>query len=197
MPKLFPNYREEIRKKIITEAFAVFIEKGFEKTTMDDIAARLDVTKPALYRYFKNKDDLFLASIVEMVITEYKNYLTLLFTGEDIMAGASKFYDAVLVFSRKYNTLSMDVFMVMRRNRSFQENHPEYHQELIKLMQVLFEEQIKKGSIHTDLNERELAILCGSLIGGLIHFIMEGFDQDEAKEVWLKGFAKLVGTSPR
>jgi AcrR family transcriptional regulator len=193
MPKLFPHYREEIRRKIIFEAFEVFIEKGYEKTTMDDIAARLGVTKPAIYRYFKNKDELFLESIAEMVMTEYKNYLNLLFTGDDIMAGANKFFDAVLEFSRKYHTLSTDVFTVIRRNRSFLENSPGYHQEMLRLMQVLFKEQYKKGSIHTDLHERELAILLGSIIEGLIHLIMEDLDPDEAKEVWLKGFAKLIG----
>ena len=62
MPKLYPGYRDEIRKKIVSEAFTVFLAKGFEKTTMDDIAARLGVTKPAIYRYYKNKEELFLAS---------------------------------------------------------------------------------------------------------------------------------------
>ncbi len=71
MPKLYPGYRDEIRKKIVDEAFTVFLAKGFEKTTMDDIAARLGVTKPAIYRYYKNKEELFLASVAETMAEEF------------------------------------------------------------------------------------------------------------------------------
>jgi AcrR family transcriptional regulator len=197
MPKLFPNYREEIRKKIIAEAFHVFIEKGFEKTSLDEIAARLDVTKPALYRYFKNKDELFMSAIVETVISEYKQYLTLLFNGDDIMANASIFFDKVLEFSRKYHVLSMDIFTIIKRNRSFLDNQSGHFEEAIRLMQDGFEEKIASGAIHPDLDSRTLAFLISSIIGGLIHFIIEHSEGNQAKEVWLKGFATLTGVEAR
>ncbi|MDD1724498.1 MAG: TetR/AcrR family transcriptional regulator [Methanospirillum sp.] len=193
MPKLFPTYRDEIRKKIITEAFAVFLEKGFEKTTLDEIAARLEVTKPALYRYFKNKDDLFMASIVEIGVAEYEHFQEILFTGDDIMANAGTYFDAVLAFSWKYQILTLDIFKMMRRNRSFRDLHPDYHEKFILMMQTGFEGQIQKGIIHPDFDSRTLAILCSSLIGGLVHFSIEETNIVEAKEIWLKGYAKLAG----
>jgi len=36
----------------------VFGDKGFHNTTLDDIAAALAVTKPALYRYVQNKHEI-------------------------------------------------------------------------------------------------------------------------------------------
>lgn len=197
MPKLFPSYRDEIRKKIINEAFNVFLEKGFEKTTLDEIAARLEVTKPALYRYFKNKDELFMSSIVESARTKYEQVQMILFTGDDIMANANAYFDEVLAFSKKYQILMMDVFVAMRGNKSFQELHPDYHERFIQMMQVGFEEQIQKRIIHTDFDSRTLAILCSSLTAGLIHFVIEGPDIIEAKDVWLKGYAKLVGVEEK
>lgn len=102
MPKLFPSYRDEIRKKILNEALTVFLEKGFEYTTLDEIAARLEGTKPALYRYFKNKDELFILSVAESAMTEYQKFQDILLIGDDIMANASSYFDSVLEFNRKY-----------------------------------------------------------------------------------------------
>ena len=47
-----------------TAALAVFAERGFEGGTMRDIAARVGVTEPALYRYFSGKQELF-ATLVQ------------------------------------------------------------------------------------------------------------------------------------
>jgi AcrR family transcriptional regulator len=46
------NYK---RSLIIEAASKLFYEKGFQKTTLDDIANSLSVTKPFIYTYFENK----------------------------------------------------------------------------------------------------------------------------------------------
>ncbi|GGC89195.1 TetR/AcrR family transcriptional regulator [Chelatococcus reniformis] len=49
----------EYKKKLIIEAAAkLFYEKGFQKTTLDDIASSLGVTKPFVYTYFNSKYSL-------------------------------------------------------------------------------------------------------------------------------------------
>jgi len=44
--------------EVFKAAARLFNERGFHNTSMDDIAATLDVTKPALYYYAKSKDEL-------------------------------------------------------------------------------------------------------------------------------------------
>ncbi|CAN5682823.1 hypothetical protein BH23ACI1_BH23ACI1_00550 [soil metagenome] len=46
------------RASIITSAAQVFGRKGFHGATLDEIAARLDVTKASLYYYFSTKEEL-------------------------------------------------------------------------------------------------------------------------------------------
>lgn len=54
--------RDELkRQSIIRAAAQCFNRSGFHGTSMDDIAARLGVTKPALYRYVKNKHEVLAA----------------------------------------------------------------------------------------------------------------------------------------
>ena len=57
------------RKRIVDAARRLFYEKGYERTTLDDIAERLQVTKPFIYSYYKNKNEL-LHEIAQQCIDE-------------------------------------------------------------------------------------------------------------------------------
>ena len=51
------------RDAVLHVAAQMFNERGFHATSLDDIAARLNVTKPTLYYYVKNKDAIVLACV--------------------------------------------------------------------------------------------------------------------------------------
>lgn len=51
---------DELTERLFTAAFGCFSEKGFERTTMDDVAAHAGVARATLYYYFRGKDELFL-----------------------------------------------------------------------------------------------------------------------------------------
>jgi TetR/AcrR family transcriptional regulator len=55
--------REKLQRcnDIVNAAQKRFFERGFDCVSMDDIAADLELSKPALYRYFRNKESLYLA----------------------------------------------------------------------------------------------------------------------------------------
>jgi AcrR family transcriptional regulator len=57
------------RKRIVEAARRLFYEKGYERTTLDDIAERLEVTKQFIYSYYKNKTEL-LHEIAQQCISE-------------------------------------------------------------------------------------------------------------------------------
>jgi AcrR family transcriptional regulator len=53
------------REKIIKNALKIFANKGFFRTTVDDIAQATGVAKGTVYLYFKDKQDLYVATIDE------------------------------------------------------------------------------------------------------------------------------------
>jgi AcrR family transcriptional regulator len=55
--------REAKRQAVLQAAAQLFNERGFHATSLDDIAARLNVTKPTLYYYVKNKDEILLQCV--------------------------------------------------------------------------------------------------------------------------------------
>jgi AcrR family transcriptional regulator len=50
--------RELKREAVLLAAAQEFNERGFHATTLDDIARRLNVTKPTIYYYVTNKDEI-------------------------------------------------------------------------------------------------------------------------------------------
>ncbi len=53
--------RAERERQALEAAHALFAERGYARVTMDDVADAVGVTKPLLYRYFGNKERLYLA----------------------------------------------------------------------------------------------------------------------------------------
>ncbi|PLX85705.1 MAG: hypothetical protein C0617_03220 [Desulfuromonas sp.] len=59
--------KRETRKAILEAALRLFSEKGFEGTSMEELARAAGVGKGTIYGYFKAKDDIFLAYCEEEV----------------------------------------------------------------------------------------------------------------------------------
>ena len=53
--------REAKREAVLHAAAQAFSERGYYRTSLDDVAGRLGITKPTLYYYAKSKEDLIAA----------------------------------------------------------------------------------------------------------------------------------------
>jgi AcrR family transcriptional regulator len=58
------NKRERTRARLIEAAIEVIKEKGYERTSLEEVARRAGMTRGAFYNNFKDKEDLFLAAAV-------------------------------------------------------------------------------------------------------------------------------------
>jgi len=58
--------KEALRRTVLEAAAKLFAQRGFGGTNLQDIADSLGISRPALYYYFKSKEDI-LASLVEEV----------------------------------------------------------------------------------------------------------------------------------
>jgi len=54
-------------KSISQVAKEVFAERGYQGATLEDVAQRLGMSKATIYIYYKNKDDLFLHVVEDLV----------------------------------------------------------------------------------------------------------------------------------
>ncbi|WP_449619948.1 TetR/AcrR family transcriptional regulator [Robertmurraya sp. Marseille-Q9965] len=113
------------KEEILRSAAAIFAEKGYHGTTMEEVAARLLMTKGSMYYYFKNKDDLLFhchQMIMEKSIGQMEEILNSPLTWKEKLEGAIKAH-VQLATSEK------SMFMVMDKpNQHFTD---EYLQEIL------------------------------------------------------------------
>lgn len=57
----------DTKKKLEIKALQFFAQHDFERSSLNDIAKALGVTKGAIYHYFTGKDDLFHASVIRLM----------------------------------------------------------------------------------------------------------------------------------
>ena len=64
-PSAADRQEERVRKRdaVLRAAVVMFNTRGFHATSLDDVAASLGITKPAIYRYFGNKDQVLLECV--------------------------------------------------------------------------------------------------------------------------------------
>lgn len=67
MPRRTKEDAQKTRTRILASALSLFVKKGYERTTFTDIAARLKLTKGAVYWHFATKEALLVALVNEML----------------------------------------------------------------------------------------------------------------------------------
>jgi AcrR family transcriptional regulator len=112
------------RERILDVAMDLFIEQGFDRTSLREIAGQLGVTKAALYYHFASKDDILMA--LHMRFHEFgKDALALLTDQEPSVELWRELLDAMveqMLNSRK-------IFMLHERNQAaFEKLHSKEHE---------------------------------------------------------------------
>ena len=54
---------QQRRVQILTKAFALFAEEGYAGVTYQKVADRCGISRTAIYRYFQNKEEIFLYAV--------------------------------------------------------------------------------------------------------------------------------------
>ncbi|NPV50732.1 MAG: TetR/AcrR family transcriptional regulator [Candidatus Methanofastidiosum sp.] len=205
MPKVFPDYREEAKSRIIRESVKYFSEKGYHKTKMAEIAESLGVSKGAIYQYFASKENLFLEVIkyyVEYTQKELISFLNLrqpkdMSTDEffDIMfnMGQSQSEGNLKLLDRLFPPLDFNLAIseLTTSNPSMKEEMTEYYKDSIKLMADYFDDYKKRGIIKKNIDTFSLSMGITSLQDGLMTAIQMGIDISEIRKTW-KEITKMV-----
>jgi AcrR family transcriptional regulator len=64
-PSLWAVQKQERRQAVLAAAKALIVDKGYDKTTIEDIAVEAGVSAPTVYNYFGTKLDLLMALYLE------------------------------------------------------------------------------------------------------------------------------------
>lgn len=101
--------RENKRDAVLRTAAELFNEKGFHATSLDEVAERLNVSKPTVYYYVKNKDEILFECVrigLEMLES----------ASDEAIQGGSDSKENLIAVMRKYaEIVTMDFGMCLIR----------------------------------------------------------------------------------
>jgi AcrR family transcriptional regulator len=97
----FNKVSEEKRSKILDAAIVEFAEHGFDSANINSIAQNSGVSVGSMYKYFDNKEDLFL-TIIHYGVETLKSVLNELMQGEEPLdVRIEKIIKAIQSYSRE------------------------------------------------------------------------------------------------
>ena len=109
---------ESMEERILTCAERLFLEKGFDGTSMSDIALCVGINRPTLHYYFRTKDKMFRAVLARIVLSFVPQVYDIV-AGRDksVAERVSQVIDAyILIFMEKP---CLPLFMVREVQRDF------------------------------------------------------------------------------
>lgn len=162
--------REEKRKQkldvILRNAAKAFMERGYYKTSLDDIASMQNVTKPTLYYYIKNKEDI-LVKCEEVALQRINGLL------DEVMAVDGSGFQMLYKFIQGYIIVITDDISrchVRHRGQLIDEElralSIQKHKDIEQRVRDIIQVGISDGSIR-ECNATVLAILLFDSLNGL------------------------------
>ncbi|MEM7344167.1 MAG: TetR/AcrR family transcriptional regulator [Chloroflexota bacterium] len=135
------------RMAILRVAAHEFNHHGFDQTSLAKLAAELQVTKPAIYYYVKNKDDI-LEGILSIAIEQFRALIRKVQASE--ATGLEKLHDFFVGYSQVVSDEFGTCLILMRINAPKEKFRKPYHDlssEVFAAMQAVIEEGVADQSI--------------------------------------------------
>jgi AcrR family transcriptional regulator len=181
MPKVIPEYREEAKKKIIAAGLEVMSNKGYNDTTLDDIANHVGVSKTTLYLYFKNKEEL----IVEIIRNVHENIQTkadVIFRNESDLDGYTHLLDLFLEYDMNRIGLNFDILALAARNETIRKIYEEHMNRVIEQATRGIIYSQKNGEIRMDMDAKTIAVSMIFLMTGVTNLLLKGMNKEEIRK---------------
>jgi len=167
---------EATRHSILQKAFELIYVNGYQTTSIDDIIATTKVTKGAFYYHFKNKDEMGLAIINEIMKPNLnKSFIEPLQQEKDPLQA---------IYNVIYNLLMKNDFLKVEHgcpaanftaemtpwNADFNKALDDLTQEWNRMMAAKIEQGKKEGIIRKDVNSRQVTAFIMSGYWGIRNF---------------------------
>ena len=193
---------EKTRAKILASALSLFVKKGYDHTTFTDIAARLKMTKGAVYWYFDTKEALLVALVEEMLEKFQRRLKEFLPKGELTFNAVSD----MMVHSAERlveDPKSAAFFMLMKTQVRWTDNSMDEVREQLMANTAngpyhsfisAVENDIAAGRVRKDVDPKGVAAVAISVWDGLVRARIDRFLECDLADTIRKAYDGIWGS---
>ena len=204
MPKKVQRDSEKTRARILASALSLFAKKGYVRTTFTDIAARLSMTKGAVYWHFESKQALLMALIDEMLVKFKRQIGELLPEGETSFDGLS-FPVVADMMVRNAAQIIGDVkgtafFLLIHEQIQWAEaSMDKVREDLMRnqrfgpwaAFKTALENDVRTGRARPDVDPAQVASVCVAIWDGLVHMRIARLLQCDLEDTLRKAYSAV------
>lgn len=175
------------RTTILDEAEKLFIEEGFEKTTVKEIAASAGVAKGTFYYYFDTKADIISALLEKRYRKSEKKARHVM--KSDKMTSLEKLEKVILrlIFSRRGNFKVYEFFKIDENAKFMKERNKEFWNKFMPIFKEIVTEGVERGEFKTDHPEEVTEIL----FMGIDNFLHRHYAKFTTEEMYINKFTAV------
>lgn len=178
----------QLRKEFILEASEkLFLSKGYEETTMDEIALEAEFSKGTVYKYFASKDELYIAigcKAYKLIIKYTKEFIEKEKEGmKQLMAIGYAFYEfskAHPNFASIFHDIAVKLPNLVSKPKTMLSVIEKEYLNLSNSYRELFvgvlNDALKLKAIRADQNPFMIGYILSTLTRGLIEDLMQSKD---------------------
>ena len=171
--------RELKRMAILRCAARLFNQNGFRQTKLSDLAEQLNVTKPTLYYYVKNKDDI-LAGILGEAMRQLRRLI------DDVASAEISNLEKLRTFTNQYAAVMTDDFgacLILTRvsalGTPFHALYQDASREVFTALRQFVAAGVADGSIADCDPKYTASALLGTLNETVYWYLVEGKESPE------------------
>lgn len=172
--------REDRRKQIKEVALKLFTDKGYAKTTMDEIVQECGISKGGMYHHFANKEEIFVELLKDG--GEYRQNIVLKYMKGSFKSRDEKLIDSLLdkvLDVNPYKKLYIVFLIEMQSNPTFKELFEKiYDKSLENFIKFCKEEGLDE---YISISNKEFTFLLNSLYVGM--YLFENIEKEKLKEM--------------
>jgi TetR/AcrR family transcriptional regulator len=166
---------QETRGRILLAAASLFANRGYAGTAVREIVESAGVTKPTLYYYFKNKEDLYVR-VLDHITASFRNLVDSTLSGPGSVRGRLlALFDSTYALFREQLDLVRLVYSVLYGPQGAAPAY-DFHSEHVYLDQVVRDILllgVEAGELRAENLEEALFMLLGMLDSMSCMLVME------------------------
>ena len=195
------------KDKISLAALKIFLQKGYDATSISDVVAECKITKGGIYHHFKNKEELFIEAIdylfdrfEELERSMYSEAATLKQILQIYFGSLSSISEVLGAMTGSENIDVNNFYMLMTnafiKFPQIREKHGKLHLKNQEMLVEIIKKAQQDGQIKDDIDCETLAFMINALAEGtmIYHIMTDEIDLKEKGEKIFQNLWKSIST---
>ena len=195
------------KDKISLAALKIFLQKGYDATSMSDVVAECKITKGGIYHHFKNKEELFIEAVDYLFERFEENEKSMYSESTNFKQVLQAYFESLSNISEVLGEMTgsenIDVnnFYMLMTNAfmkfpQIREKHGKLHLKNHEILVEIIINAQREGQIKDDIDCETLGFMINALAEGTIiyHIMTDGIDLKEKGEKIFQNLWKSIST---